>query len=134
MRSNPSAFLRFSTASQAQGIEQLKVAAIEYWRNMNLCEDGVIRRTMYFPLNGIDEDYDNPQYYSFGRIGPREGGGNCVQAFEAVECSFETRQWTWTDHQTGETRPVTEEEVEAFLAQYPLLDIEMKPISQFPTE
>lgn len=109
-----------------------KVVAIEYWRNMNLCENGVIRRTMYFPLNGVDEDYDSPQYYSFGRIGPREGGGKCVQAFEALECSFETRQWTWTDLETEETQPMTEEQLTEFLARYPLAEIEMKPISQFP--
>lgn len=115
-------------------IQDGKVVAIDYWTNLNLCEDNVILRTSYFPLDVVSDDYDNPRYYSFGRIQEGENGKLYREVFLSLDCDTATREWTMTNEETGEQTPIAKEDIDAFLAQYPKLDIEMKPISEFPME
>lgn len=115
-------------------IQDGKVVSVAFWSNMDLCEDGIILKTSYFPLDGISDDYNNPCTYGFCRIADGEEGKKYLERFEYIDCSIETREWTKTDEVTGEQTPIAREEIEAFLAQYPKLDVEMKPISEFPAE
>ena len=111
-----------------------KVVAIEWGCYLNLCEDGVIRRTSYFPLDAVSDDLDNPRYYGFGRIEKiaRTGKERRV-TFLGLNCNTTTREWTMTNEETGEETPVSQEEVDEILSKYPLVDIEMKSISDFPS-
>lgn len=111
-----------------------KVVSIEYWMNLNLCEDNVILRTSYFPLDVVNDDYDNPRYYGFARIKESEDGKQYRETFVSINCDTATREWTKTDELTGEQTPIAKEDIADFLAQYPKLDIEMKPLREFAME
>ncbi len=116
-------------------IQDGEVVAIEYWRNMNLCEDGVILQTSYFPLDLVSDDLDHPQSYGFGRIKEdAETGRLYRETFLDINCDFATRAWTMTNEETGERTPIAVEEIDDFLARYPLVEIEMKPIAEFELE
>lgn len=116
-------------------IQDGKVVAIEYWMYMNLCEDGVILRTSYFPLGDWSDDFNSPQYYDFGRIKKDAVSGRQYrEPFLSAMCALETRAWTMTDEETGEETPMAAEELDDFLARYPLVDIEMKSITDFKAE
>lgn len=115
-------------------IQDGKVVSLDFWSNFDLCEDGVILRTSYFPLDVVSDDYDNPRYYSFSRF-QRDSEGSLYRfPFVSINCDTATREWTKTDEVTGEQTPIAREDIGAFLAQYPKLDVEMKPLSQFPAE
>lgn len=113
-------------------IQDGTVVSIDYWSNFDLCEDNVILRTSYFPLDVVSDDYDNPRYYSFSRIKEGENGKLVRIPFVSIDCDTATREWTMTNEETGEQTPMAKEDIDGFLAQYPKLDIEMKPISEFP--
>lgn len=111
-----------------------KVVAIEWGCYLNLCEDGVIRRTSYFPLDAVSDDLDNPRYYGFGRIEKiAQTGKERRVTFLGLNCNMTTREWTMTNEETGEETPVSQEEVDEILSKYPLVDIEMKSIFDFPS-
>lgn len=111
-----------------------KVVAIEWGCYMNLCEDGVIRRTSYFPLDAVSDDLDNPRYYGFGRIeNIAQTGKERRVTFLGLNCDMTTRAWTMTNEETGEETPVSQEEVNEILSKYPLVDVEMKSIFDFPS-
>lgn len=112
-----------------------KVVAIAQWGNMNLCEGGIVLKSSYFPLGGdAIDDYDNPRTYGFCRMVDGEEGKKVLERFEFIDCNIETREWTKIVEATGEETPIIKEDIDAFLAQYPKLDIEMKPISEFPVD
>ena len=111
-----------------------QVVSIDYWMNLNLCEDNVILRTSYFPLDVVNDDYDNPRYYSFSRIKESDEGKLYREPFVSIDCDASTREWTKTDELTGEQTPIAKEEIVDFLAQYSKLEIEMKPLSEFLME
>lgn len=115
-------------------IQDGKVVSIDFWSNMNLCENGIILKTSYFPLDGISDDYDNPRTYGFCRIADGEDGKKYLERFEYIDCSIETREWVKTIEETGEQTPIAKEDIDTFLAQYPKLGIELKPIREFPME
>ena len=116
-------------------IQDGKVVAIEYWCYMNICEDGVILRTSYFPLDITSDDLDNPRYYGFGRIKEdTESGKQYWETFLSINCDISTREWTMTNEETGESMPIAVNEIDDFLARYPLFEIKMKPIANFEME
>ncbi len=116
-------------------IQDGKVIAIVNWSNLNLCEDGVILQTSYFPLDLVSDDLDHPRYHGFGRIKEdAETGGQYLETFLSIDCDIATREWTMTNAETGETTPIAVDEIDDFLAKYPLVKIEMKPIKNFEME
>lgn len=116
-------------------IQDGKVTAIAYWSNMNLCKDGVILQTSYFPLDLVSDDLDHPQYHGFGRIKEdTETGRQHLETFLGINCDIATREWTMTNAETGETAPIAVDEIDDFLKRYPLVEIEMKPIANFEME
>ncbi len=111
------------------------MTAIAYWSNLNLCEDGVILQTSYFPLDLVSDDLEHPQCHGFGRIKEdAETGRQYLETFLSINCDIATREWTMTNAETGETTPIAADEIDDFLTKYPLAEIEMKPIENFEME
>lgn len=98
-------------------IQDGKVTAIAYWSNMNLCEDGVILQNSYFPLDLVSDDLAHPRHYGFGRIKEdAETGRQHLETFLGVNCDIAAREWTMTNEETGETKPIAVDEIDDFLA------------------
>lgn len=110
-----------------------EVRAIHAWSHMNLCTDGVILITEYFPLTAVADDLDAPRRLSYYRIAEGQDGPYLACIGE-MDCSFETQQWCKVDPATGETAPASQEEAEAFRSLYPQAELEMRPLSDFPME
>lgn len=102
-------------------IKDGKVESIWFWSHMNLCENNVILITGYSGLTG--------QGVSFGYYKLE------TDRLTMLACLYydeETAVWSKQESETEEPTEITEAEANAIRSQYPLLDIQMNPIRDFP--
>ena len=106
------------------------------WSHYNVCENGIIRIVGTAEATGdqsycfckfegtrLGEALDNIVYVAEEDTWYRESMVNCVYMADGTLESFQI-----------EHEPITAEEAAAVIAKYPLIDLEMKPISEFPME
>lgn len=99
-----------------------EVCSILQWGHMNLCEDNIIMRTGYNEFTGW-------LTYSFYIPGSTEVG-----YIETVGYDPDMDSW-YIENDTSEAPEyITEEEANAILAKYPLVEVEMLPLADFPME
>ena len=113
-----------------------KVHTINSWSTMNLCENNVILITGY-----IDEGGEPISYVYC--IASDESYG--LTPIEEVSYDFSAKCWTrrnLEDENNNDEKaevqitysPISDEEFSAIIGKYPVVDITMKPLSEYPIE
>ena len=85
------------------------------------------------PLDEVSDDLDNPRRYEFFRIKTAYTGKEVPVTLLVLSCNRTTNAWTMTNEETGEEKNISPEEVNEILSKYPLVDVEMKSIFDFPS-
>jgi len=97
-----------------------EVWGLHYWSRMHLCEDGYIRQI------GRNNQTGEITSWSFAEIADGE--------LRWIESYGNWDGENWDKMVDGRSEPISEEEALKQIGKYTLLDIEMKPLSEFPME
>lgn len=99
-------------------IQDGHVFGIQFWCHMNLCEGGVIQITETSYFTG------EPTTYGYYQVENRH-------LIQLIQLRRDEETGLWYQLSGEEETEISESEVDAILSRYPLIDLEMKPITDF---